>query len=252
MLLRINFRSGRPVYLQLVDQIKAAAVSGALRPSEALPSIGPLAEELRVNRNSVAKAYSELERLGVIEALPGKGHFLKEQHRPLRRGVQRRLLTAEIDQAIVQAPRAVEKTLMYSLLTFLLGALYLALVGGIGTLIVRAGLIRGESVAVLATVVVAAVFLPLRKRIRALSALGGELRPGIVHRLDRDTSGLMVVAKNDAAHQRLAHQFAQRQVKKTYVALVHGWMKSDEGKIAGGRTAACSTVHPWSSPRSQQ
>lgn len=69
---------------------------------------------------------------------------------------------------------------------------------------------------------------------RSLSALGGELRPGIVHRLDRDTSGLMVVAKNDAAHQRLARQFAQRQVKKTYVALVHGWMKSDEGKIAGG------------------
>ncbi len=96
MLLRINFKSGRPVYLQVMDQIQGAAASGALRPGEGLPSIGPLAEELRVNRNSVAKAYSELERLSVIETLPGKGYVLKEQHRPLRKGVQRRLVAAEL------------------------------------------------------------------------------------------------------------------------------------------------------------
>ncbi len=167
MLLRVNFKSGRPVYLQVVDQIKLAAASGALRPGEGLPAIGTLAEELRVSRNSVAKAYSELERLGVIEELPGKGYFLSEPHRTLQKKAgQRRLLTAEIDQAIVQAPRAVGKTLTYSLLTFLLGVLYLVLVGGIGTLLVRAGMIRGESFAVLATVVVAAVFLPLRSRVQ--------------------------------------------------------------------------------------
>jgi 23S rRNA pseudouridine1911/1915/1917 synthase len=64
-----------------------------------------------------------------------------------------------------------------------------------------------------------------------LSAVGGELRPGIVHRLDRATSGLMVVAKNDEAHRRLAKQFSGRQVHKTYLALVHGWPKQDKGTI---------------------
>ena len=103
MLLQINFKSGLPIYLQLVEQIKAAAASGALRPGEALPSIRPLAEDLRVNRNTVAKAYSELESLGVIETLPGRGCFLKENHSALRKEVRRKLLIVEIDQAIVQA-----------------------------------------------------------------------------------------------------------------------------------------------------
>ncbi len=66
---------------------------------------------------------------------------------------------------------------------------------------------------------------------QALSGVGGELRPGIVHRLDRATSGLMVVAKNDEAHRRLARQFSGREVHKTYVALVHGWPKKDRGTI---------------------
>jgi 23S rRNA pseudouridine1911/1915/1917 synthase len=64
-----------------------------------------------------------------------------------------------------------------------------------------------------------------------LSGVGGDLRPGIVHRLDRATSGLMVVAKNDEAHQRLAKQFSEREVHKTYLALVHGWPKEDRGTI---------------------
>jgi 23S rRNA pseudouridine1911/1915/1917 synthase len=58
------------------------------------------------------------------------------------------------------------------------------------------------------------------------------MRPGIVHRLDKETSGLIVVAKNDEAHRRLAAQFARREVKKTYLALVHGWLKKDCGTIA--------------------
>jgi 23S rRNA pseudouridine1911/1915/1917 synthase len=66
---------------------------------------------------------------------------------------------------------------------------------------------------------------------KTLSGVGGELRPGIVHRLDRATSGLMVVAKNDESHQRLAKQFSQREVHKTYLALVHGWPKQDRGTI---------------------
>jgi GntR family transcriptional regulator len=103
MLLQINYKSGKPVYLQVVDQIKAAAASGALKPGEALPCIRPLAEELRVNRNTIAKAYSELEGMGVIETLPGKGCFLKQNNSPLRKEVRRKMLIEEIDQAIVQA-----------------------------------------------------------------------------------------------------------------------------------------------------
>ena len=103
VMIQLNFKSGKPVYLQVVDQIKAAAASGALRAGEALPCIRPLAEDLRVNRNTVAKAYAELESLGVIETVPGKGCFLKESQSPLRKEVRRRMLIEEIDQAIVQA-----------------------------------------------------------------------------------------------------------------------------------------------------
>jgi len=65
-----------------------------------------------------------------------------------------------------------------------------------------------------------------------LSGVGGELRPGIVHRLDKETSGLIVVAKNDEAHRNLSAQFAAREVKKKYVALVHGFVKKDSGTLA--------------------
>jgi 23S rRNA pseudouridine1911/1915/1917 synthase len=72
----------------------------------------------------------------------------------------------------------------------------------------------------------------LLHRFGALSGVGGHLRPGIVHRLDKETSGLIVVAKNDVAHRKLGTQFSGRQVKKTYIALVHGWTKKDRGTIA--------------------
>ena len=66
---------------------------------------------------------------------------------------------------------------------------------------------------------------------RDLSGIGGVLRPGIVHRLDKDTSGLMIVAKSDRAHQGLTDQFRKRQIQKTYQALVYGNMKVDQGFI---------------------
>lgn len=65
----------------------------------------------------------------------------------------------------------------------------------------------------------------------SLSSVAGNLRPGIVHRLDKETSGLILVAKNDEAHRKLSAQFAARGVKKKYVALVHGWVKKDSGTI---------------------
>jgi 23S rRNA pseudouridine1911/1915/1917 synthase len=71
----------------------------------------------------------------------------------------------------------------------------------------------------------------LLHRFRALSATGGDLRPGIVHRLDKNTSGLIIVAKNDAAHAALAKLFSGRQIRKTYIALVHGDLEKDKGTI---------------------
>lgn len=64
-----------------------------------------------------------------------------------------------------------------------------------------------------------------------LSEHAGKIRPGIVHRLDKDTSGLMVVAKNEEVHEHLANQFRNREVKKTYLALVYGVVQSDSGRI---------------------
>jgi 23S rRNA pseudouridine1911/1915/1917 synthase len=65
-----------------------------------------------------------------------------------------------------------------------------------------------------------------------LSSVGGALRPGIVHRLDKQTSGLIVVAKNDVTHRKLGEMFSQRRLRKSYIALVQGWMERDEGTVA--------------------
>lgn len=102
-LFQVSFKAGKAVYLQLVDQVKAAIGSGALRTGDPLPSIRPLAEELRVNRNTVAKAYTELERQGIIETAPGKGCFVSGRMSPLRRDARRRLLADVLDEVAVQA-----------------------------------------------------------------------------------------------------------------------------------------------------
>lgn len=103
MRLQLNFKTGKPVYLQIVDQVKAAAASGAARPGDALPSIRPLAEELRINRNTIAKAYAELESQGVIETLPGKGCFIRTNSSPYKKEVRMKLLAQAVDDAVVQA-----------------------------------------------------------------------------------------------------------------------------------------------------
>ena len=103
MRFQLNFKSGKPVYLQLVDQVKSAAASGAVQPGEPLPSIRPLAEELRVNRNTVAKAYAELENQRVIESIAGKGCFVRATGSPFRKDVRLKLVAEEMDDAVVQA-----------------------------------------------------------------------------------------------------------------------------------------------------
>ena len=81
MLLRPNPSTGVPIYLQLMEQVKHSIETGALRPGEQLPGIRPLAEELVINPNTVAKAYRELEHEGIIELRQGAGAFVSANAR---------------------------------------------------------------------------------------------------------------------------------------------------------------------------
>jgi GntR family transcriptional regulator len=102
MLTKPNPASGVPIYLQLMEQVKHGIETGALRPGEQLPGIRPLAEELVINPNTVAKAYRELEHEGVIELRHGAGAFVSGSARP--KGDTERLRAG---QAVVSA--AVER-----------------------------------------------------------------------------------------------------------------------------------------------
>ena len=104
MIARIDFQSGVPVYLQIVQQVKAAAATGLIRPGDPLPSVRALAEDLRINRNTVARAYAELESESVIETCQGSGCFLKDGGAsPLRKSVRSGRLAEALDAVIVQA-----------------------------------------------------------------------------------------------------------------------------------------------------
>jgi GntR family transcriptional regulator len=103
VIFHVDYTSGKPVYLQLVDQVKAAAATGAVRAGEALPSIRPLAEQLRVNRNTIAKAYTELETQGIIETQHGRGSVLRPTQSSLKKDVRRRAVAEALDAVAVQA-----------------------------------------------------------------------------------------------------------------------------------------------------
>ena len=103
MIFQVDFQAGKPVYLQLADQVRYAVASGRLQPGDALPALRPLAEELRINRNTIARAYAELEAQGLVEIIQGKGIFLTDNHGVLTEKTRRRLLLTEIDEAVVMA-----------------------------------------------------------------------------------------------------------------------------------------------------
>jgi GntR family transcriptional regulator len=103
MVFQVNFKSGKPPYLQIVDQVRHAAASGALKAGEAVPPIRDLAQKLAVNRNTVAKAYTELERAGILETHTGKGSYIRENSSPLKKAIRQELLNGAIDEMIVQA-----------------------------------------------------------------------------------------------------------------------------------------------------
>ena len=100
MMFRPNPSSGVPIYLQLMEQVKHGIETGALRPGEQLPGIRPLAEELVINPNTVAKAYRELEHAGVIELRQGAGAFVAAGARARRSTDRLRAGQAEVAAAI--------------------------------------------------------------------------------------------------------------------------------------------------------
>ena len=109
-LFRPNPASGVPIYLQLMERVKHAVETGALRPGEQLPGIRPLAEELVINPNTVAKAYRELEHEGVIELRHGAGAFVTANARA-KKGTTDRLRAAQgVVSAAVERLRARDVT----------------------------------------------------------------------------------------------------------------------------------------------
>jgi GntR family transcriptional regulator len=100
MLFRPNPSSGVPIYLQLMEQVKHNIETGALRPGEQLPGIRPLAEELVINPNTVAKAYRELEHEGVIELRQGAGAFVSANARAKKSTDRLRAGQAEVATAV--------------------------------------------------------------------------------------------------------------------------------------------------------
>ena len=102
---RINYKSGKPVYLQIVEQVQAAVAGRTLRAGDQLPSIRELAEQLRINRNTVARAYTELEHLGVTATRQGLGVFIAAPAAGAHLTAAARAAMAHesIDAAIIQA-----------------------------------------------------------------------------------------------------------------------------------------------------
>ncbi|HEY3853081.1 MAG TPA: GntR family transcriptional regulator [Verrucomicrobiae bacterium] len=103
MFFQIDFNAATALYRQLVDQVRFAAASGTLKPHDPLPAIRPLARQLHLNRNTVAKAFTELESLGVIKTILGKGSFVEPVNTPFLPKIRHKLLVAKIDAALVAA-----------------------------------------------------------------------------------------------------------------------------------------------------
>jgi GntR family transcriptional regulator len=103
MLLHVNPSSGVPVYLQIEAQVKQAIAAGALRQGDALPSVRKTAAELRVNPNTVAKAYQNLEREGVIRTVPGTGTYVEDNSPGLLKSEKLKRLRPTAKQLAVES-----------------------------------------------------------------------------------------------------------------------------------------------------
>ena len=103
MQLRISTEDGVPIYVQIVNQVKYLVAAGRLAPGEEIPPIRALAEQLVINPNTVAKAYHELEREGVVTKRHGSGTFISDNGSPLARRERLRILTQRIDALVTDA-----------------------------------------------------------------------------------------------------------------------------------------------------
>jgi GntR family transcriptional regulator len=103
MHIRITTQDGAPIYQQIVRQIKQLCATGRLKPGDELPPIRALAEQLTINPNTVARAYTELEREGVVVTRQGSGTFAAEKRSPLLRREKLRLLNLRIDLLLTEA-----------------------------------------------------------------------------------------------------------------------------------------------------
>ena len=103
MQIRINNASGRAVYQQIIDQIKRDIALGRLLKDEKLPTVRQLAGQLAINPNTIAKAYRQLEREGIIVTRPGTGAFVANLDSNLSRAVKRKLLSAELERIAIEA-----------------------------------------------------------------------------------------------------------------------------------------------------
>lgn len=106
MNLEIDFRSGVPIYLQVVERIKERIVDGRLKPGDQLPTVRALAQELRINFNTVARAYRILDEAGVISTQQGRGTYILEMPPPeVSAEIRRRAVRALIQRALIEAER---------------------------------------------------------------------------------------------------------------------------------------------------
>lgn len=103
MRLRVSPNDGLPIYLQVMEQIRYLVASGGLRPGDELPPIRALAEQLLINPNTVARAYRELEREGVLVSRRGAGTYVADRTSPLAQGVRERALEEKVDGVLVLA-----------------------------------------------------------------------------------------------------------------------------------------------------
>jgi GntR family transcriptional regulator len=103
MHIRIDNASGRPVYQQVIDQIKRDIALGRLKPEEKLPTVRELAGQLAINPNTIGKAYSRLEREGIITTLTGRGAFVADLSSNLSMSVRRKIICADIERLLVEA-----------------------------------------------------------------------------------------------------------------------------------------------------
>lgn len=103
MIFEVDLHSPKPVYQQMMDQVKLAVARGTLQPGDRLPTIRDVAVQARVNRNTVARVYAELEREGLVYTRTGQGCFVSDRGSNIGRAEQRRVITAGLDGVLAQA-----------------------------------------------------------------------------------------------------------------------------------------------------